>query len=291
MPILTCRPTRDCFTEPSHRTLPVQLNRGEVPFVLSLQFLTIGPKSMSSAGLHEFSIAEITCRRRMLLWICTVENSAKDVQADVGAGHTALIKTRAAMRQDQSRPRFFGEEFPENLVLRGLFSVSEPPTVLEDPGGFPAGNFAVDIDANVVMVLDDLPAEAALDFNSGTKPRLDLFRFGERGPYALWWVRDMAFEDHFEAIWAFSSHPSRRLHLVHSPVAGDSPITAVPAYSALLAIEGDDLDQIAASVGDFDLHADLLLAQSWGVDSSLRAGPESADMALPRCPPAGQQNG
>src|SRR5438067_13510787 len=104
MPILTCRPTRDCFTEPSHRTLPVQLNRREVPFVLLLQFLTISPKSTSSAGLHEFSIAESTCRRSVPLRICTVENSAKHVQTDVGAGHTALIKTRAAMRQDQSRP-------------------------------------------------------------------------------------------------------------------------------------------------------------------------------------------
>src|SRR5207244_8254930 len=84
--------------------------------------------------------------------------------------------------------------------------------LLEDPGSFPACNFAVDIDANVVMVLNDLPAEAALNFNAGTKPRLNLFRFGERGPYALRWVRDVAFEDHFVAIWAFSSDPSRRAH-------------------------------------------------------------------------------
>src|SRR5438067_10851453 len=126
------------------------------------------------------------------------------------------------MPQNQSRPRVFAEEFPENPIVWGIFCVSEPPTVLEDPGGFPACNFAVDIDANVVMVLNDLPAEAALDFNSGTKPRLNLFRFGERGPYALWWVRDVALEDHFEAIWAFSSHPSWRPHCVHSPVASPS---------------------------------------------------------------------
>src|SRR5438132_12793442 len=155
----------------------------------------------------------------MPLRICTVENSAKDVQADVGAGHTALIKTQAAMRQDQSRPRFFGEEFPENLILWGLFCVSEPPTVLEDPGGFPACNFAVDIDANVVMVLNDLPAEAALDFNSGTKPRLNLLRFRQRGPYAFWSVRHVALEDHLEASWAFPSHASWRRHRFRSPVA------------------------------------------------------------------------
>src|SRR5262247_4150163 len=113
--------------------LAASLHRGEILFVSLLEFLAIGPESTSSAGLHEFSIAENPFRRGMSLRIGTVENSAKDVQANVGAGYASLVKTQAAMGEHQSRARFFGEELPKNTIACRLFRAVEPPAVLEDP--------------------------------------------------------------------------------------------------------------------------------------------------------------
>src|SRR5262245_16255390 len=200
--------------------LPVQrvgrtsLQRREILSVRMLEFLTIGPESTSGAGLHEFSIAENPFRRGVSFGIGTVENGAKDVQANVGAGYASLVKTRAAMGEHQSRARFFGEEFPKNTIACRLFRASEPPTVLEDPRRPPARDLAVDIHANMVVVLNHLAAKAAVDVHACTKPCLDVFRFGQHGPHAFRWVRDVTLEDDFVATWPLSSHPSLRPHRI-----------------------------------------------------------------------------
>src|SRR5262245_53691708 len=47
--------------------------------------------------------------------------------------------------------------------------VSEPPRVLEDPRRLPTPDCPMHIDANVVMVLNNLAAKPAVDVHSGPK--------------------------------------------------------------------------------------------------------------------------
>src|SRR5581483_1370460 len=166
-------PMGSCFS-----LVMLSLQGGEVPSVFMLQLLAVGPASASSAGLDEFPVAKLALRCGMCLRIVAVEDGTKDVQIGVRSGHAARIQALTAMREHQPGARLFGEEFPTNGTHWGRIRVTEPPGVLEKSRRLPAGNFAVDVHAHVVMVLQDLAAEAAVDVHPSTKPCLNVYRLG-----------------------------------------------------------------------------------------------------------------
>jgi len=108
----------------------------------------------------------------MCFGVGTVENDGQDIQANMAAGDASFyaIKALATIREDQSSAASVCEELPHNAIPRSLRRVSEPPAVLEDPRGFPTPDFAGNVHANVVMVLNHRAAYAAVNVHAGTEP-------------------------------------------------------------------------------------------------------------------------
>jgi hypothetical protein len=133
------------------------------------------------------------------LWIGTVENGTKHVEADVRAGQGPCIERDATMREKECGPLRLGEELPENTVTWVLESVAEPPGVLVDARRLPAPDGPMHINADVVVVLNDPTAKSVVDVHAGAKPAGDMLRLGEEGPNLLEGVRDVPLEGHFVA--------------------------------------------------------------------------------------------
>jgi len=193
-----------------------ELHRGEVALVLFLQHFSICPAAASRVGLHEFPIAKDSHGRRMLFRVGTVQDGAEDVEAGMSARYASGIKTSPTMGEDHPRARSLGEQLPANAAQGGSLRVPEPPSVLEDPRRFPTRDFAMNVHANVVMVLHHAAPYARLNVDAGAEPCPDVVRFRQHRPDACRRVLDVALEGYFESV----GHPScnsKRSHGLHPP--------------------------------------------------------------------------